>query len=354
MTTATSPRATRALIVCPGRGSYGKESLGSLRDRSPAAAAVIAAADALRTAAGRPTVSELDALDRHSAARHVAGEHASLLTATASLADLADLGPHVEIVGVCGNSMGWYTALVAAGALSLHDGLRLIETMGSYQANNVIGGQLLYPITHPDWTPDPERRARVEAALAAARTAGHAAGWSIDLGSFAVLGADDAGLAAITAALPPEARGAQTFPVRLPLHSAFHTALMGPTSDRARAELADLDFRAPRVPLIDGRGVVFRPWSADPAALADYTLGHQVTDPYDFARGLRAALHHTAPDVVVLLGPGNSLGGPSAATLVHAHWHGAETRAAFEAETARAPMLLSFAVPEQRARLVQA
>jgi acyl transferase domain-containing protein len=350
----TAPAPLRALLVCPGRGSYGKESLGTLRDRSPAATAIVAAADALRAEAGRPTISEIDAADRHSAARHVAGEHASLLTATCSLADLADLGPHLQVVGVCGNSMGWYTALIAAGALSLRDGLRLIETMGSYQAGNVQGGQLLYPVTHPDWAPDPERRARVEDAIRAARAAGHTAGWSIDLGSFAVLGADEGGLAALTAALPLEARGAQTFPVRLPLHSAFHTELMRSTSERARAELADLDFHAPRVPLIDGRGVVYRPWSADPAALADYTLGHQVTDPYDFARGLRAALHHTAPDVIVLLGPGNSLGGPTAATLVHAGWRGVRSRSDLESEGARAPVLLSFAVAEQRARLVEA
>jgi tripartite-type tricarboxylate transporter receptor subunit TctC len=47
-----------------------------------------------------------------------------------------------EIVGVCGNSMGWYTALTAGGALPLADGVQLIETFGGWQRDNVIGGQV--------------------------------------------------------------------------------------------------------------------------------------------------------------------------------------------------------------------
>lgn len=342
---------TRALLVAPGRGSYDRASLGSLQQRSPAAAAVIDAADALRAARGLPTVRQLDAEPAFSARKHSAGEHASLLTATATLADAAELSDRFEVVGVVGNSMGWYTALGLAGALDLHDTLRLIETMGSYQEGNVIGGQLMVPLTAADWTPEPHRRAAIDAALQAARDAGHGAWWSIDLGSFAVLGADDGGLAFLKAHLPTETRGPRTFPAQLPLHSAFHTPLLQPTSARAQHELADLNFQAPRVPLIDGRGRVFWPHSADPAALFAYTLGHQVTEPYDFAGSLHAALHQTAPEVIVLLGPGNPLGGPVAATLLKLGWAGLHDRAAFDARQAAAPLLLSFGIAEQRQHL---
>jgi acyl transferase domain-containing protein len=252
--------------------------------------------------------------------------------------------------------MGWYTALGVAGALSLSDTLRLIETMGAYQQDNVIGGQLLYPVSHPDWSPDPARLAAVEAALTAARAAGHGAWWSIRLGSFAVLGADDGGLAFLSAALPPEARGAQTFPVRLPLHSAFHTPLLGATAARAWQDLmvdAPLGFQAPRVPLVDGRGHVFRPLSADPAEMASYTLGHQVVEPYDFATSLEAALNHTGPDQVVLLGPGNPLGGAAASVLLRAGWRGMTSRADFEAvQAGDRPVLVSMGIPAQRALVV--
>lgn len=346
---------TRALLVCPGRGSYARESLGSLQGRSPAAQAVIAACDAWRAERGLPSVSELDAAEAFSARKHSAGEHASLLTAACTWADHAELRQDWQVVGVVGNSMGWYTALAVAGALPLDAAIALVDTMGSYQAQNVIGGQLMVPLTDADWTPSPSRVAQVEAALTAARAAGHVADWSIRLGSFAVLGADDGGLAFLKAALPAETRGARTFPAQLPLHSAFHTGLLQPTSERAQADLGWLPFQPPRVPLVDGRGALFRPWSADPAELAAYTLGHQVVRPYDFALSLQVACEHTAPDVIVLLGPGNPLGGPVAASLVHMGWRAMRTRADLDAHQAGdPPLLLSFGVPEQRARLLGA
>jgi len=185
----------RALVVCPGRGSYDRAGLGQLQDRSDAVDQVLDAADAFRTAAGRPTIRELDSDERYRTTRHVAGEHASLLTFACSLADLADLArDRFEIVGVTGNSMGFYTALAAAGALPLDDAIRLVDTMGAYQKSNVIGGQILYPACDADWSPSPALIQTIETTLQAARDAGHSAHLSIDLGGFYVLGADKAGL----------------------------------------------------------------------------------------------------------------------------------------------------------------
>jgi acyl transferase domain-containing protein len=340
----------RALLVCPGRGSYGREQLGSLSGRQ-SAAALTQACDAWRAARGVPTVSELDGAERYSARLHVAGEHASLLTFACSLADLAELDrDSYEIVGVTGNSMGWYTALAAAGALSISDAIRLVDTMGSYQTKNIIGGQILYPLVDRSWQHDPALEAAVCAALESATQAGHVAEWSIRLGGFAVLGADGPGLKHLLQALPSETRGSRTFPVQLPLHSAFHTSLMRETSARAVAEL-QLDFAAPSVPLIDGRGHVFRPRWSDPAALADYTLGHQVFAAYDYTAAVTSGLHHTGADVIIVLGPGNSLGAPTAHILVADHWGGVGDKAAFIAAQAESPALLSFGVPDQRTAL---
>ena len=342
----------RTLIVCPGRGSYGRDTLGSLKDRSPAAQRVIDACDAHRSELGRPTVSALDAEASFRGSKHVAGEHASLLTFACSLADLADIDrDRYEIVGVCGNSMGWYTALAASGALPLESAVELVETMAAYQAGNVIGGQIMYPVCGEDWQRDPSLLAAVEAAIEAARSEGGRAWWSIDLGSHAVLGADSAGLAALRRHLAPLEVGTRTFPIQLPLHSAFHTPLLDATSDRARADLDHLAFSAPDVPLIDGRGQVFRPRWASPDDLADYTLGHQVVDVYDLALSVRTALHHCGPDVVVTLGPGNALGGPIARMLVQEGWRGHRTREAFDAAQRTDPLLRSFGVRPQRALL---
>ena len=104
----------RALVLCPGRGSYGRTELGTLQGRP---SAFLDAFDAHRASLGRPTVRELDAAERYSAKLHIAGEHASILTAGYALSDVEAIDPaRLDVVGICGNSMGWYTALVAAGA----------------------------------------------------------------------------------------------------------------------------------------------------------------------------------------------------------------------------------------------
>lgn len=341
----------RALIVAPGRGSYDRNGLGQLQGRAPQ---LLAACDAHRSAHGRKTVTELDGAEAYRSSLHVAGENASLLTFACSMADLSELNrDRFEIAGVVGNSMGFYTALAASGALSLADAITLVDTMGAYQTRNVIGGQILYPICDDDWRPSPTRRQTVDDALAAVVAAGHVAEWSIDLGGYAVLGADKPGLKMLLETLPADERGARTFPIQLPLHSGFHTSLMNATSERAFVELSHLAFRAPDVPLFDGRGVVFRPRWADPAQLLDYTLGHQVVAPFDFTRGVKTALEFTGADVVVALGPGNALGGPLARTLVDSHWRGLTDKASFIAmQNGDDPVLLSFGVPEQRASLV--
>ena len=238
--------------------------------------------------------------------------------------------------------MGWYTALAVSGALPVAQAIRLVETMGGYQAGNVIGGQVLYPVCEPDWSPSADLRGEVDRALEGARQAGHTAEWSIHLGGYAVLGADRAGVRFLLENLPPQARGARTFPLQLPLHSAFHTSLLQDSSERAMAELADLNFRAPSIPLIDGRGMVFRPRHADPAALAQYTLGHQVVQPYDFTTSIRAALHHCAPDVVVCLGPGNPLGGAVARILVQDGWNGLRSKQSFQEANPQRPLVQSL------------
>jgi malonyl CoA-acyl carrier protein transacylase len=269
------------------------------------------------------------------------------------MADFAEINEdEYEIAGVMGNSMGFYTALAASGALPLQDAIRLVDTMGAYQKNNVIGGQILTPVCAEDWTPDPAREATVNSILARLRQDGKEAYWSIRLGGFAVIGADAPTVKELLSKLPKEQRGPRTFPLQLPLHSAFHTPLMQETSNLAFEELHDLRFQAPKVPLIDGRGYVYRPYSAKPEDLHSYTLGHQVTEPYDFTKSLRSALRYLGPDVVILLGPGNSLGGPSARIVVWEGWKGWKEREAFDKAQQEHPFLLSFGVSLQRRMLI--
>ncbi|HMG54935.1 MAG TPA: hypothetical protein VK601_15665 [Kofleriaceae bacterium] len=334
----------RALVVCPGRGSYGRAQLGGL----PAGDPIVAALDRIRTQLGRPAISELDRAPEFTPRLHVAGEHASLLTFACTAVDLAAIArDRIDVVGVTGNSLGLYSALYAAGALELDAAARLIETLGHYQVDRVIGGQLLYPLVDDDWRPAPAYAAAVDAALD--HPGVHV---SIRLGGTIVLGADAGGLAHARGALPAIERGGQRYPVQLPLHSAFHTPLMAATGERARAELADLAIHSPAITLIAGDGVVHRPW-ASPAALWSYTLGPQIVEPFDFTRAIATALGELGPDVIVLPGPGETLGGPVAQILIAQRWRGLRDRAGFLAmQGSDRPVVLAMQRPEQRARVV--
>jgi acyl transferase domain-containing protein len=216
--------------------------------------------------------------------------------------------------------------------------------MGAWQQDNVLGGQVLYPTTGDDFRPVPALVAAVEEAL---RLPG--VHLSIRLGGTVVLAGWEAALAALEQALPRVERSGRTYPLRLPLHSAFHTPLMEQTSARARRELADLPLRAPTVPLFTGDARVLR-WWADPAELLAYTLGPQVTTPFDLTAAVTTALGELGPDAVLLPGPGNTLGAPIAQILIAAGWRGLRDRRDLdEAQKSATPLVISMARPEQRA-----
>jgi malonyl CoA-acyl carrier protein transacylase len=336
----------RTLVLFPGRGSYAKDDLGSLKDlHSPS----VDTLEGVRREAGRPGPREMDAAERFSGRTHVAGEHASILTAAVSLGDLDQLDrERVEVVAVCGNSMGWYTALGYAGALPLGQAGRLIDTLGAYQAEGIIGGQIVYPMMDAQWRLDPAKLAAVEAAIADIEDL-H---WSIHLGHQAVLGGSEEALAAATKRLPKIDQGARSFPLRLPLHAAFHTPLMAQVAERAFGDLHGLDWRAPSLPLIDGRGAHHRPFSANPADIMDYTLGEQITEPFDFTTMLTSALGAYGPDAVILPGPGSNLGGAVAQAMISVGWAGIHSKEDFLEAQKASPVLFSMRWPEQRAQVV--
>ncbi len=350
----------RVVVVCPGRGSYGAADLGSLARAAPAASreafrAVLAATDKRREAAGDPALSALDGAARMTVA-HSAGEHVSPLIFACTAADFLRVDrKRCHVVAVTGNSLGWYSALYCAGALSLAGAMRLVETMGGMGRGGPIGGQIVYPVTGDRWLADDRLAERVEAALRAARAAGHRVGDSIRYGGFRVLWGDDAGIRELRARLPRAEFGERTYPLHLHGHAAFHSPLLADYARRAVGALAGaVDWRAPDAPLIDGRGRQWSPLAADTAALADYTLRTQVTTTFDFTACVRVALREYAPDLLVCLGPGDVLGAPVAQVIIQERWQGIDDRAAFLRRQQADPLVVSFARPEQRLLVAEA
>ena len=335
-----------ALVVCPGRGTYGKAELGYLKRLHADRAQLIAGFDALRAQRGQPTLSELDGAERYSPALHTRGDITSPLIFAASYLDfLAIDRQQFEIAAVTGNSMGWYTALAVGGAVSGEDGFRIVDAMGENSQAGQPGGQVLLTLVDEDWNEISGLRDRVAALIAEIDgRVGHALHPSIDLGGMLVVAGNEAGLEALLKEAPPTPARE---PLRLVNHGPFHTPLMQGSSDRAFQLPAEW-FGSPEVPMIDGRGHIWRPFASTPEALRRYTFGTQILEPYGFTRALQVAVREYAPDRIILLGPGDTLGGAIAQALIAIQWRGLASKADFQAMQAADPFLLAMGRGDQR------
>ena len=329
----------RIVVIAPGRGSYTKETLGYLNPHREKIADFISDIDARRQSRGEPTISELDQAQTFSPAIHTKGENASTLIYACSYADFQSIDREkYEIVAVTGNSMGWYLALAFGGALNWAGAFDIINTMGSMMKEKIIGGQVIYPIVNGDWIKSQEQMTIVENAIHESRAQGGEVHLSIRLGGYAVIGGDAKGLKTLMTLLPK----IENYPFQLVNHAAFHTPLLKETSERAFEMLPLSLFQTPSLPLIDGRGKIWQPYATDLEALYRYTLDTQVVDTYDFTKAITVSLKEFAPDHLVLLGPGNSLGGSIGQILVENKWIGITNKDEFSARQKADPFLLSL------------
>ena len=347
----TAGRRKTAVVVCPGRGTYNKGELGYLA-RHFTDKALLSAFDKRRADAGQETLSALDGADTFSVAKHTRGDNASALIYAATLGDFLSIDREaIDIVAVTGNSMGWYSALACAGALSMENGFAVVNTMGTLMQEALIGGQLVYPFMDDDWKASTSRKAELLELVGEIGSRQDAVfTLSIDLGGMLVLAGNEAGLAAFEAAVPP-VQG--RFPMRLANHAAFHSHLQAPVAERGKAALAPELFSGPVLPLVDGRGAIWWPGASDPQALRDYTLGHQVVETYDFTHAMRIAAREFAPDLFIVTGPGTTLGGAVAQSLILSNWRGMASKAGFQRRQEEAPMLVSMGMAEQRPQVVR-
>ncbi|MBN8541735.1 MAG: ACP S-malonyltransferase [Deltaproteobacteria bacterium] len=332
-------KKNRLAIICPGRGSYTKETLGYLTKYRPRINDFIEDLDSRRKSRGEPTISELDQATTFSPGIHTKGENASTLIYACSYADFQSIDLEKnEIVAVTGNSMGWYLALAFGGALNWAGAFDVINTMGSMMKDKIIGGQIIYPVVNGDWIKSKELLATVEKAIHEARTQGGEIYSSIHLGGYAVLGGDAKGLSLMMKLLPK----IENYPFQLVNHAAFHTPLLKQTSERASEILSPELFQTPTKPLVDGRGKIWQPYATDLEDLYRYTLDTQVVDTYDFTKAVTVTLKEFAPDKLVLLGPGNSLGGSIGQILVENKWQGIQNKVDFSARQKEDPFLISM------------
>lgn len=331
---------TRAAVAFPGRGSYGPGSLGSLPRDHP----WVGRADELRASTGLPALSTIDGAERFTPAVHLRAANAWPLTFLVSLLDAERIADDHEVVVVVASSIGWYTALAASGALEFDDAFRLVQQMALAAEepldDDAAAAELVYPLIDDAWERDEARAGLIDAALA---DAGEGASRALELGSFSVIAGTAGAVERVGTSLPPVTMGGRSYPLRLASADAWHTPLRARSAAGAAARLGDLGWERPKVTIVDGRGVRFTPLSTDPSHLAEQSLVGLAEAPYDFARAFRVALREYAPDVVLLPGPGATLGTACAQLIVAEGYRGIRSRTELEAvQAGPSPLLLSM------------
>ncbi len=335
----------RVIVVCPGRGSYTKDNLGTLQGRS-SIQLDLQQMDQMRRERNYPTISDLDGAEKFKVSLHTKGEHASPLIYACAKADFLEIDrDRYEIVAVAGNSMGWYLTLAFAGALNPADSYHLIQTMGSMMEKELVGGQVIYPVIDEQWRIDPRQEDLVSRTINKINSEADCQAYiSIHLGGYKVLAGNKKGVSRLLEELPKQ----DPYPFQLVNHGAFHTPLLKDISEIAEHALYKIKFQKPNLPMIDGRGHIWPPYATNSKDIYNYTLGHQVTETYDFTKSIEVALKEFAPDHLVLLGPGNSLGGAIGQVLIANRWLGIDSKEGFQKHQATSPFLISMGVPEQK------
>lgn len=332
----------RIVIICPGRGTYTRDTSGYLAAFGASAKNQIAYMDDQRKLVGNSTLTKLDSKPFR-AKIHMSGEHASPLIYACSLSDFLSIDQEkYEIVAITGNSMGWYSALALSGALTHENAYSLISTMGSMMKEGTIGGQIIYSVVDENWHVDESEKEEVLTAIKNVN-----AHVSIYLGGYLVIGGEQSALDILLKKLPAK----DNYPFQLPFHAAFHTPLLDSISKKACELLPQSIFQKPSVSLVDGRGHIWSPFSTETVDLYNYTLGHQVTNAYDFFTAITVAIKEFCPDKLVLLGPGNTLGGSIGQIIIENNWLDMDSKSAFSSLQKENPYLISMGMEEQR-RLV--
>ena len=277
-------------FVFPGQGSQYVGMGRALIDVSPAAADVFAEADQALAEPITPLGFNGPEEDLN---QTVNAQPAILAASMAYLAALEERVGTVIPAFYAGHSMGQYSAMVAAGVLSLVDGMRLVRERGVQMQASAEGGAMAAVIGLPD-----DQIGRLVDAGSA-------------LGSFTVANRNSPGQIVVSgerAAVEKASDVAKELGAKraivLPVSVAAHSPLMSRAADQMRRILADIEFGDPRAPLLANADA--RPLSTGDQCRAE--LVEHLTRGVDWVMAVESM---TAAGVtqVVEIGPGKVLTG---------------------------------------------
>ena len=238
----------------PGQGSQAVGMGKALADAFPEARAVFAEVD---EALGQKLSAVIFDGPIETLTLTESAQPALMAVSLAALRVLEARGVRIKdkVAYVAGHSLGEYSALAAAGSLSVADAARLLRIRGrAMQAAVPVGVGAMAALIGLDL--DQARAVATEAAAGEICEAANDNG-----GGQVVISGHKA---AIERALEiAKAKGAKRA-ILLPVSAPFHCALMAPAADAMAAALADAEIRAPAVPVV--ANVLARPIT-DPAEI---------------------------------------------------------------------------------------
>jgi [acyl-carrier-protein] S-malonyltransferase len=283
----------RTAFLFPGQGAQTVGMAGDLCSKLPAAkdlfdrASAALGYDLLAVCVNGPA-ERLNATD--------VSQPAIFVASLAALEQLKATEPTAldGVEATAGLSLGEYTALAFAGAVSFEDGVRVVKARGeAMQAAAEATPSGMVSVLGLDVD-------QVEALVAEARPAG-----TVEVANLLCPGntvVSGAAAAIDEVCKLAEARGLRT--VRLAVAGAFHTVLMKPADEKLAAALAGVSWAAPRVPVWSN--VDAKPHT-DPAEIAPL-LVRQVLSPVRWEQTLRGLLD-AGVETFYEIGPGRVLAG---------------------------------------------
>ena len=226
-------------FVFPGQGA---QTIGMGRDLAQAYPAAKAVFDEVDEALGEKLSTLIWEGEQDALTLTQNAQPALMATSIAAMRALEAEGVKVtDAAFVAGHSLGEYSALAAAGALSVADAARLLRTRGRAMQEAVpVGVGAMAALLGLDF--DAARAVAEEAAQGQVCEVAN----DNDPGQVVVSGHKAAVERAVEIA---RAKGAKRA-VILPVSAPFHCALMQPAAEVMRAALADVTLNAPAVPLV--------------------------------------------------------------------------------------------------------